>query len=325
MRSLSIVALVVTFAFGCEKAGAPKPAGTLQGDEAAMLAQLPKDTLVVFGGNYHKVQQFMANSAMAKFMSAMDSMAPGMKKWAECFTERKNLTMLGGVSLAPDTQIHLRFVMRGFDLDAVAKCAQTAGLPVTTDPDKKYIAIEMQAAQFGSFKTGYLVLPDGSLYARQTMGPEIAQGKLVAVDRAALEADIAALAAGTAASNAALHAIIAKSDRSKTMWFAGSVAGTPIGDKVGEITGTIDIESGIAFDATVQIKDAVLADKLMTGLQQAKQAGPQLGPEIKAFLDSLQLTKTGDRLRFVMKVTSAQIEAMLKAAAPFMGGGAPRQ
>lgn len=319
MKNLcSLVVLAFLLAAGCEKSG-PKTSGSLAANETALLASLPPGNTALIGGNYLRFQKHLQDSAMSKLMSALNNSSPGISEWTNCFVDAKAVTMLGSVKL-DGRAVAMRFVMNGMDVAYIEGCAKRASFATTVDPDRKFIAIDMPHPA-GTMRTGYLVLPSGLLYTRQAISLVDATGLPAAVDRASLEAEIAALANGTAAEDTALVAAMSSVDRSRAMWFVGSGAGTPIADKLGLVAGTMDIERGLSIDVTAQIVDADLADQIEKGVPEARKQGALLGDSVKAVLDQLTFSRAGDRLRFALTIDNAQLEALMAKLAPMMGAG----
>jgi hypothetical protein len=320
------VASVMSLA-ACEKSG-PKESGALPSDDLALLKQVPGGNVAVFGGNYMKLQNFMSSS-MGKFATEMTTKAVGgpadnMKKWMECFTTgdvTKNLHMIGGVALHGGG-VDMRLLMSGMTLAQVKACADKAGIKVAVDADGKYMAIEIYAgaavASLANQSFGYLQLPSGALYARTSMGFG-GVASVATANRAELEADQAALTKGSAADDKGLVALIAKVDRSKTVWFAGTGKATPIGDKMGDVYGTMDFNAGLGVDLTVQILNEAIANKVDEGVGQAKKMADQLPPDFKSIVDALQYSRSGDRLHFAAQLSDAQVGKLMKQAGGGMG------
>ena len=314
------VALVAVLAVtGCDKAG-PKASGELSSAETSLLASMPRDADLAFGGNYLRLQKFLASSGFAKLMTAMENVAPGMTKWIDCFTELKDVKMVGTVSFAGGAA--MRFAMTGITIDDVEKCAKVAAFPTKMDGDRKFLEIDT-----GVSKVGYLVLPSGALYNRQSL-PNAMNRKAAAQaetsDRASYEADVAAAAKANATQNTKLQASIAKVDRSKAMWLAGNAANTPLGDKVNELSGSLDFGDGLQVDVVVEMKDAKLADEILSKFEDVKDMAGMLGPEVKELLDAVRLTKEGSRLHLVMTASTAQLNT-LAAKIPMGALGRPSQ
>lgn len=312
---------------GCEKDGglSSKESGALRKEERSLLVDLPAGNVALFGGNYLKLQDFLQNSAFSKLMGALEAMQPGMKEWTRCFTATgaRSLSMMGALSY-DDAGLTMRYVMKGFGLDDVTACADKAGFAVRVDPDKKFIAVDMQSA-LGPMTVGYLVLADGALLTMQSMPLPPAVAAPASTRREELEAVVAAAATRNATADAGLVAELARVDRSHAVWLVGDAAGTPVADKVGLVRGWFDVKDGFAFDFSVQVKDQTIADQITKGVPEARRQAGQLGGELGAVLKALRFERKDDRLRFALAVSNRQIEALLGQLAPFMGaaGGAP--
>ncbi|MGE0551400.1 MAG: hypothetical protein AB7O24_10310 [Kofleriaceae bacterium] len=310
---LSAVALAVVFAtFGaCEKSA--KVDDKVTADDVALMTKLPKNVLVVFGGNFLKIQQGVNPRLTKMFGDANTQM------WMTCFLDVNQLHMMAGAALGTEG-VNLLFVFRGLGVPEIKGCADKAKFPVTVDPDGKYVTVELTNPQVGAFKASYLALTDGTLYTRQTMKIGLVP-TVSTLTRADLEADIAGLSAGTAADNAMLQAIVAKADRSRTMWFAGDLSTTPAGSKLGELYGAMDGSGGLALDVTAQVKDPMLAAQVTAGLDELRnRAAQQQDTETKALLDAVQVLKTDDRLRARVRLSSAQLDALLNKIPGFSSG-----
>jgi len=304
---------------GCEKSGSDaKASGSLSKDESSLLEHLPKGSVALFGGNYMKFQNYLANSPLAKAMALMEKSMPGMGEWMNCWVEEiPNLTMMGSVRLQAPT-VMMQFVMKGVEISSLEKCTKKASFASTVDPDGKYLSYELPSIN-GPVKGGYLVLADGTIYSRQSMtmaGKPLA----VPVSRAELEADIAALAAGNAQSDTLLVGAMAKVDRSKAMWFVASGANTPISDKVGLLRGTFDIAGGLTIDLTAEVKDSKIADKIEKTVGDAKDQADRLGGSIGEMIKAMKLTRSGDTLRFVLSIDDKQLSDLVKQLGPMLGG-----
>ncbi len=318
MKRSSLVLIVVLVAFaGCEKSGTSPASGKPSASESALLADLPKGNLALFGGNYMKFQKYLQSSPLGTLITSLDKTAPGVSEWTNCFVEVPGVSMIGGVKLA-GTGLELRLVMKGLSLDVIETCAKRAGFPVTIDPDQKFITLEMKSA-VGPMHLGYLVLADGALYNRQAFPLGRPMTAPPAVDRATLEADAAALSAGTAAQDTNLIAQIDAIDRTKAIWFVGSGAGTAVADKLGDVHGSIDIANGMSFDITAQIKDTALASKIADGVPQMKKQAKLLGGDLGAVVEKLNLVRKGDQLHFALTLDNAELASVMKQLAPLMG------
>jgi hypothetical protein len=236
-----------------------------------------------------------------------------MKEWMACFSEMKTLKIAGGVALG--SGMEMRLVFKGMSVEGVDACAKRAGFTHTLDPDKKYVEIEVPGPAGITYAQGYLQLADGAVYNRQNL----AFGLMPSVDpatRSELEADAAKTKTSNAAGDKQLVALAGKANRSQTFWFAGSGKGTPAADKIGDIYGSFDIDSGLAVDVTVGFTDGKLAGQLEDGLAQAKKMSAQLPPDIRGILDNVSLHRSGDSVHIAAKLSEAQIQAVTK-----LGGG----
>jgi hypothetical protein len=315
MRTLLTITLCSTVALaGCEKAKG-KSSGPLGGDDIALLKDLPGGNVALIGGNYMKMQNFMQSSLgkMAEdLMEKATGDAKGMKEWMACFADMKDLKIAGGVAITSGMQ--MRLVFKGTTIEAVDACAKRAGYTHTLDPDKKYVEIEVPGPGGMTFAQGYLQLADGAVYNRQ----DLAFGLLPSVtpaSRSELEADATKTKTASAADDKQLVALAGKANRSQTFWFAGSGKGTPAADKIGDVYGSFDIDSGLAADVTVGFTDGKLAGQLEDGLAQAKKMAGQLPPDIRGIINDVSLHRDGDSVRIVAKLSDAQLKALTK-----MGG-----
>ncbi len=325
--AMKLAALLVglMIVMGCEKSGSSgKASGALSADQMSMVAHLPKGSVALFGGNYMRFQNYLANSpALAKAMAMVDKRLPGTGAWMDCWAnEMPKLEMVGSVKIDAATRsAAMQFVMKGVELSTVEKCTAKASFHATVDPDGKFMSYEMPS-ELGTMKSGYLVLADGTLYSRQAFsfggGPKVA-----VVTRADLEADVAALQQGTAQSDTALIAEAAKLDRTKSMWFVGSGANTPASDKLGVVRGTIDIENGITVDLSAEVKDGAAADRIEKMVVDAKKQTDRLPGGIGELVKALQLSRSGDTLHFVLAMTNKQLTDVFDQLAPLMGAGRP--
>ncbi len=303
----------------CEKSGPAEinESGAPSKDESALLHYLPSGSTALFGGNYMKFQNFLQNSPLAKVMASLDKASPGITEWMKCWIEFSDIKMLGSVAVKTGAA-EMRFVMTGVTFAQLETCAKRASFTSAIDPDRKYMAFEMPSAA-GTLKTGYLMLPNGAIYSHQALPlqqPMVPQP----VVRADLEADIAALASGTAEKDTALIAAMQKVDRKKAMWFVGSGAGTPVSDKLGLVSGTFDISNGLAMDVSTELKDRALADKIEKGVAEAKKQVDKLGGAVGDVVKALQVSRKADTLRFAISISNDQLKAVMAQLGPMLGG-----
>ena len=75
---------------------------------------------------------------------------------------------------------------------------------------------------------------------------------------------------------------------------------------------------------TVQAATPKVADQVMDGVSQARDAGGLLGSDVKRVIEALEVKRDGDRLRFTLKVSNKQLEAVFEKLGPMMGGSMGR-
>jgi hypothetical protein len=306
MRNVFTIAVCSTLAVaGCAKASA-RSSGPLAGADLALLHDLPGGNVALIGGNYMKMQSFM-QSSLGQLAQSMMGDNKGFNDWITCFSNMKDLKVVGGVALADGLEIRLAF--KGLTMRDVDACAKQAGFTHTIDPDHKYVEIDVPGPGGMTYSQGYLVLSDGVIYNRQRV--EI--GLVPSVEpasRADLEADTAKLKSSNAAGDKQLVALAGKTNRSQTMWFAGSAAGTPVADKIGNVYGSFDIDGGIKADVMIGFTDKTLASKLEDSLREAKRMAGALPPDVRGVLDDLSLKRDGDSVRIVARLSDAQIKSL---------------
>jgi hypothetical protein len=316
-QAMKLAALFVGLVMvtGCEKAS-DKPSGALAGDESTLLQYLPAGSIALFGGNYVKFQNYLANSPLQTLIDKLDTRSPGLSEWMKCWAdELPNLTMMGSVRMQRG-KVEMRYVMKGIDLAALERCSGKAKFPTAMDADKKYMSYEMTTTG-PTLKGGYLVVADGTIYTRQTMA--VGAPTVTPVSRADLEGDLASLDGKTAAMDAQLVAAMSDLDRSTAMWFVGSGANTPIADKVGLVKGTFDLANGIAVDVRAEMKDSALADKVETGAAEAKTKASALGGVAENVIQSVKVDRKGDWLRFRVSIDNAKLAALIEQVSPLLG------
>jgi len=303
--------MVCALAWGaCEKSRS-----AVSGDDIEQLKHLPGGNFAVVGGNYMKLQNFMQSSMgkMVEQFSAQATGNEGASKWTDCFAKYPQLHLVGAVG-RHEGGVDVRMVFTGMTLDNVTACAKDASFKTEVDSDGKYVRISIPSTMM-TLEQGYLKLDDGALLMRQsmTLSPRPA---LAPSTRADLEADLAAAAKGpSAADDKPLLQIANKVDRTRTFWFAGTAEGTAEASTLGDVYGTVDIESGIDLDVTVQIKEPALADRLEKGVAQIKQLADKVPADLRSAVEGLQLQRDGEKLHVTAKVTDSQLAALAKLGA----------
>lgn len=324
MKATWLILGVALAASGCEKdRGMPaaKGSGALSASEAELLAHLPAGGDVVFGGNYFGLQDWTANSPLGRMSKQID---PISAKWNACLA-RSNFTMAGAGGF-DDGVLRMAMYMKGIDLTAFGTCARDAGLPVTSDPDGKFMTVTLANRGGLTMAMPYLAVPGGiytvvSLRLDQLAGGGDLDRVPVGLGRADLERDQATLATANLATDPRMGAWLAKVDRSRTFFFVGSGAATPWADKVGLVYGGMDINDGIAFDVTVDVRADGGADQVVSGWKRARSELGRLPASMQPLKDAMKavrLGKTKDGLRVVARISNAQLEAVTAMIGPML-------
>ncbi len=312
-RPVSILFLVLALA-ACEKDGAaPKGSGELGADDKALFSLLPSGANAVFGGNYMKLQDFMSSTLGKSTEQLMEKYGPGMGEWTKCFVQMKDLRIAGAANITGTKGLDLRMVWTGMKLDDVAKCAARGNFKATLAEDGKFLSVDLPAP---SGTQGYLVTPTGPLYVRQQM--IISAAPVVTPStREELEKDLANAKTANVIGDSKMMALIGKADRTKTVWFAGSGAGTSAAAKVGEVFGSFDMNDGIGVDVTAQILDDAMLGKIEDGVAELKKMADSLPGSMKEVVSQLKFTRKGDLARFAIKVDNKQLADLIKQAGMF--------
>lgn len=302
-----VAVAAVVLAGGCEKAG-PDASGKLNDDETSLMSRLPSDASIAFGGNLPRLQKHLAESPIMRLARIGEDTFAGQTAWQDCLGDKPFKNMLGTIDVR--SGFELRFLMTGLDMDDLVECAKQAKLPYQLDKDRKFIALEIESSMFQT-TLPYLVLDDGAIYSKFSIG--MGSGltpKFNDSSRARMEADLVDTKKTSATDNKALLATMEKADRKKGMWFAGSAKGTLVGDQVHELYGTLDLEKGLALDVMVEMANTRVADGVMDSIDQARSAAGFLGQEVKKVLDALDVKRDGDRIRFKLEVSNAQLDGL---------------
>jgi hypothetical protein len=319
MKTVLSTVMVSVIAFAaCGKGSGPKGSGAVSQDELALFRELPGNNVALFGGNYVKMQNFMSSTLGKTLAATMKN--DKAEAWMNCFASFKTMRVAGGVTTA-GKDVTLRIVFTGLKPSDIADCAKKSDFQTTLDADGKFVSVDVATGAM-MVNQGYLQLPTGGIYSRTIVSlggiPTISSGS-----RADLEADVQASTKSTAADDTKLIALLAKADRSKTFWFAGNAAGTPIGDKIGEVYGSFDLDSGLALDVTVQVKDSKMVDKIEQGVSEAKKMADKMPGDLKSVIEGLEFSRDGDHVRFADKLTESQLTNLMSLGA--MGGFGARK
>lgn len=314
---MKLRALVVGCALlgACEKAGEHSSA-TLSPEDMSLLRDLPGGNSALLGGNYMKLQGFM-DTALGKLTERVMSRGTGadpaaFKAWSDCFASIPQIRMAGGVTFEPT--VGLRFVFRGMTIKDVSSCAEKASYQASVDPDGRFIAVEVPGPGGQVMHAGYMALADGTILLDQ----QVKLGRTPSFEpgtRVRLEEIAGKLASSNAAGDSHLIELAAKTDRTKTFWFAGTGAHTPFASKLGDVYGSFDTQNGgMAMDAAIELTDPAVAAKLDEGFTQAKKNADHLPPAFKTIVDSITLQRTGGTVHVAASLTADQISSFASLA-----------
>jgi hypothetical protein len=301
--------LVVGVFAACEKTRAPQPkgSGTLSPAELELFKYLPKGQPVYFAGDYSKLHDVMSGG-LGQFTTAIaDKLSPAMATMTKCLATPHGMKSAMAMTYV-DKTLEDRFVIDGLKIADVAKCGQDSGLKTTVDADNRFVSVEMPMPN-GTLDFSYFALPNGPLYIHQTVTLS-AKALPKMATRAECEADLAALGHNTAAEDADFNALASKADRTKTAWFVGSGAGTPLADKLNQAYGSIDATSGLAVDITVGLVRVADAEKLEQGVGQLRKMSDQLPASFKDVVAALKFDRSGDRVHVALALTDAQVKSV---------------
>jgi hypothetical protein len=312
--SASVMACVMALA-ACGKGGGAKGSGAISQDELGLFRELPGNNVALFGGNYMKMQNFMSSTIGKSLTASMKD--EKSEAWMTCFTSFKDMKIVGGIASA-GKDVTMRIVFSGLKPQDIADCAKKGDFKTTLDADGKFVSVDVAAAGM-TVNQGYLSLPSGKMYSRTTISlgglPSFSSGS-----RADLEADIQQSTKVTAADDTKVVGLLAKVDRSKTFWFAGTAKDTPLADKLGEVYGSVDLDGGMAIDVTVQLNDGKMVDKIEEGVKEAKKMSDKMPGDLKGVIDGLEFSRDGDHVRFADKLTEAQLTNLMSLGGMGMGG-----
>ncbi|HEY0255459.1 MAG TPA: hypothetical protein VGC41_28215 [Kofleriaceae bacterium] len=312
-RLFSIIGLALVLV-ACERSGAePKGSGALSPEDKQLFALLPAGSTAVFGGNYMKLQQFMSSTLGKSTAAMMEKVGPGLQEWTNCFTEKP--VRLAGSGNVAGKGFEMRMVFSGYSIEQIGKCAARANMKATVDPDGKFIAVDLPPP---TNTTGYLLTSTGAIYTRQQMIISAAP-TVTPASRSDLENDLKTAVAKNVIADDRLLALIGKADRTKTVWFVGTGANTPIADKLGELVATLDLTNGLAMDLSFQLLDPSLVTKFDEGITEMKKMSGSLPPSLKNAIESIAFSHSGDRVRLAMKLDDKQLADVIQQAS-MLGG-----
>lgn len=311
--------LMASAAAGCNKTEpgtSATPSGALTADEKDLLSHLPAGALAVFGGNPFALRRWIEDSQVA---GALGKPLPAFSKmWDRCLAKQEKPTA-GSLALENGAPV-LRMFIKGLTIAALEECAEEAMLTGTKDADGKGFTIELPQHDRSTRSSTYLAV-DGGVYLRQALSDlrEIVayRGPAAAVTRAQLEADVAALAKGNAASEGKFDSLLAKVDRRKTLWFASGTAGTSAAATFKQVYGSLSFHEGLGAELIAQtVKEGAASDMVQQyrrGMEQLRNASEELAP-LKETLSRISLVEADNTLRLALALDEQQLAMLLMAA-----------
>jgi hypothetical protein len=266
-------------------------------DEAALLRDLPGANVALVGGDFDRLVQSFTHSMFGDMFDKLASDAgvqDMIRAWKDC-TRGPNVRTVTGLAVTGDEKV-MRTVMGGVQLPNLAACLSRPGFQPRLDPDRKYLVIEAMAHGVHRSQS-YLALPDGAVYSR-----EVHDQRSTAPTRADLEADVSV----PAASDRHLLELAKGTDHAKTVWFAGSGAGTPLAGRVGDMFGAVDLDAngGLQLDLTAEVPDRKLLDQVARYFHGWRDADAEL-------LSGVSLHTEGARLVLTAHLSAAQLNKLL--------------
>ena len=321
-KSLAIATALAATLTGasCKKEDRTAPravaSGALTPAENQLLKHLPAGSQVVFGGNMFKMQKWFAESPLAKLTQQM--LDPKMNAYNTCLIKLSdNMQIVGSVRIT-DAGMATRVFMSNFTIAAMAKCATDAQLTVELADDGKFVMIE---TAFSNIKSSvpYLAV-DGGVYGGTSVAG-FGSTEVTAASRSSLEAEVASVANASVAPDSTLAGLLNKLDRKANFWLVGNAANTPAADKVGDFFMTFGMTDGLAIDGTVALINSADSEKLLRGVSEMKSkidSIPATMNSLKEVLHALTVEKNNDGIRFGLKASNSQLEAVVTQVGPMM-------
>lgn len=316
------VATLAVCLLACEKDATPrsKPSGSLNQQETGLLAKLPAGAQFVFGGNFYDAQRWLAESPLAGIGRTMQPTE--LTAWNECLATQKQMAM-AVAGTVDRSQLRLTFFMRGMTIEDLARCGERAKVTVSVDADRKFARVELPAQNGIEMTAPYLAV-DGGLYSRLGMSfAGLASGAVEQepITRADLEAEQAKLAQSSMATDARMQSLLARVDRSRPFFFAGSAAGTPIADQLGDVWGSFAVERGLEFDGVFALKDPKMVDQAVDGFGELRSRLGSLPPSmssVKALVKGVRLSKSKDGLVVSARISNQALTEALTQLGPML-------
>jgi hypothetical protein len=316
------LAILAVGLLACEKDATPrsKPSGSLNQQETGLLSKLPSGGQFVFGGNMYDAQRWLSESPMAQMTRAL--VPANLTAWNECLATQKQMAM-AMAGRFEDGTLRMSTFMRGITIADLQRCAGVAKVTVAVDPDGKYLTVDLPAQGGVTMRSPYLEV-DGGLYSRMAMslaGLTAGAVESVVATRAELEADQASLAKGSMATDARMQELLARVDRSRPFFFAGSAAGTPIADKLGDVWGSFAVERGLEFDGVFALKDPAMTQQMLDGFGDLKSNLGSLPPSmssVKTLVKGVRLGKSKDGLTLSVRISNQALADAMAQLGPML-------
>jgi hypothetical protein len=208
---------------------------------------------------------------------------------------------------------------RGTTIATLAACADRIHVTATRDPDDRFVVVELPTPR-GVLRAPFLAL-DGGVYSTMTrpMGGRATGAELT---RGELEAEVAALADHSAATDRDLVDAIAQLDRAQAVWFVGSAAGTRLDAHVGRVLGTLGVERGVTLDVTIYLRGAGDGAELLAKVAQARAKVDELPAAMAVAKDAVRAISVREvpgGVRVTMALSEAQVDQLVMLAGPALG------
>ncbi|MBP9089292.1 MAG: hypothetical protein KBG15_24435 [Kofleriaceae bacterium] len=290
--------------------------GVLTPAETELLKHLPAGSQAVFGGNMFKMQKWFAESPLGKLSQQM--MDPKMTAYNTCLVKLSDTMQVVGSMRFASGGMTTRVFMHNFTIAALAKCATDAQLSIELADDGKFVVITTEIMNIKS--TAPYLAVDGGVYGGNSVAG-LGSTEVTAAPRAALEAEVASLANASVATDSKLALLLNKINRKANFWVVGSAANTPAAATVGDFYMTFGMADGLAIDGTVALIDSSDSEKVMRGVGEMKSkldSIPANMNSLKEVLRALTVEKNNDGIRFGLKASNSQLEAVVTQVEPMM-------
>ncbi|MCP4449272.1 MAG: hypothetical protein GY811_28660, partial [Myxococcales bacterium] len=264
-------------------------------------------------------------SALKKFAAIAASMGGeqnGMQDYMQCWASETSVSTFAGTMTMEGAGFDLSMVFDELNAATMKKCAETGGYTFNVEPDGKFAQIIGIPDGMGGTTDAsyYFVAPDTVLFS---MSMDLG-GIPKSPGRAELESFLASAKENPASNSAEIKSMIEKSDRSKSFWFAGSAAGTPLSDKLNGGQGWLDMNaSGISIGFAMEFTSADIPKEAAKGFSELKSKVGSLPEQfrkpLKKVLSSSSLKASGRTLSGKFTISNSVMEELIPAM-QMMGG-----